>query len=122
LFFVGLRLVIRRTWIAVAVGIAVLTSGVASNARPGDTLWLYAIFQMIAIGLITIAIFRFGLLVTAIMLIVDNIPTAVPFVPHGPAWAAFPGELSAAVVIAVACFGFYAARAGQPLFGTAPES
>jgi hypothetical protein len=52
------------------------------------------------------------------MLLVDNIPTAVPFVAHGPAWAAFPGNVSSALVIAVACFGFYAARAGQPLFGT----
>ena len=28
-----------------------------------------------------------------------------------------PGNLSIALVVALACFGFYAARAGQPLFG-----
>jgi len=38
-------------------------------------------------------------------------------VTHGPSWAALPGNLSIALVVAVACFGFYAARAGQPLFG-----
>ena len=69
------------------------------------------------IGIITFAIFRFGLLVTAVMILVDNIPTAVPIVPHGPSWAALPGNLSIALVVALACFGFYAARAGQPLFG-----
>jgi hypothetical protein len=37
--------------------------------------------------------------------------------PHGPAWAALPGNLSVLLVAAVACFGFYAARAGHPLFG-----
>ena len=117
MFFVGLRLLVRRTSIAVAIGLVVLTSAVMTSARPGDVLWLYVIFQIIAISLITFAIFRFGLLVTAIMLVVDNIPTAVPFVTHGPSWAAFAGHLSAALVIALACFGFYAARAGQPVFG-----
>jgi hypothetical protein len=28
-----------------------------------------------------------------------------------------PGTLSLALVVALACFGFYAARAGQPLLG-----
>jgi hypothetical protein len=32
-------------------------------------------------------------------------------------WAALPGNLSILLVAAIACFGFYAARAGQPLFG-----
>ncbi|PYQ75659.1 MAG: hypothetical protein DMG04_06460 [Acidobacteria bacterium] len=36
---------------------------------------------------------------------------------NGPAWASWPGNLSMAPVAALACFGFYAARAGQPLFG-----
>ena len=74
------------------------------------------IIQFLTIGTITFAIFRFGLLVTAVMIIVDNIPSAVPMMPH-PAWAALPGNLSMLLVVAVACFGFYAARAGQPLLG-----
>jgi hypothetical protein len=41
----------------------------------------------------------------------------VPIVMHGPSWAALPGNLSIALVVALACFGFYAARAGQPLLG-----
>ena len=54
------------------------------------------------------------------MIIVDNIPSAVPIVPHGPSWAALPGNLSLLLVVGIACFGFYAARAGQPLFGELP--
>jgi hypothetical protein len=78
---------------------------------------MHAIIQFLTIGTITFAIFRFGLLVTAVMIIVDNIPSAVPMMPHGPSWAALPGTLSVALVVAIACFGFYEARAGQPLFG-----
>jgi len=117
LVFVGLRLLVRRTWIAVATGIAVLTLVVTNNVRPGDVLWLYALAQLITMGVITLAIFRFGLLVTTVMLFVDNVPSAVPFATSGPAWAALPGQLAIALVVALACFGFYAARAGQPLFG-----
>jgi hypothetical protein len=51
------------------------------------------------------------------MLMVDNIPTAAPMLPHAASWAALPGTLSIALVVALACFGFYAARAGEPLFG-----
>jgi serine/threonine-protein kinase len=117
MLFVGMRLIVRRTWIAVAIGLGVLTIGVVQNVRPGDTLWLYVAFQAIAVAIITFAIFRFGLLVTALALIVDNIPTAVPLLTHGPSWATFPGHASVALVLALAAFGFYAARAGEPLFG-----
>ena len=51
------------------------------------------------------------------MILVDNIPSAVPIVPNDASWAAMPGNLSIALVVALACFGFYAARAGQPLLG-----
>ena len=115
--FVALRLVVRRTWLAVLIGMLVISAAVAGNVQFGHELWLYAISQVLTIGLITFAIFRFGLLVTTVMLIVDNIPTAVPILPHAAAWAALPGNLSIALVVAAACFGFYAARAGQPLFG-----
>jgi hypothetical protein len=120
MLFVGLRLLVRRTWIAVVVGLLVLTAAVTTNVRPGDVLWLYALGQLLTVGVITIAILRFGLLVTAVMLLVDNIPSAGPLVAGGPPWAAMPGNLSIALVVVLACFGFYAARAGQPLFGNAP--
>jgi protein kinase-like protein len=117
MIFVGLRLIVRRTWIAVAVGMTVTTIAVSGNAPFGDILWLYALCQLATIGIITYAIFRFGLLVTAVMMVVDNIPSAVPVLPQAPSWATLPGNLSFAAIVAVAAFGFYAARAGQPLFG-----
>jgi protein kinase-like protein len=115
--FVGLRLIVRRTWIAIAVGMVVVTTAVTGNVAFGQELWLYVVAQLIAIGIITLAIFRFGLLVTAVMLCVDNIVTIAPILPHAAAWAALPGNLSIAVVLAAAAFGFYAARAGHPLLG-----
>jgi Protein kinase domain len=115
--FVGLRLLVRRTWIAVTIGLIVTTIGVMNNAKVGDVLWLYAFWQLITIAVFTFAIFRFGLLVTVVALIVDNIPTAAPIVTHGASWATTPGNLSIVVVLLLTLFGFYAARAGQPLLG-----
>ncbi len=117
LVFVGLRLIMRRTWIAVAVGVLLVTGAVMQNVPTGGVLWVHGVIQLVTIGIITFAIFRFGLLVTTVMILVDNVPTAVPIVTHGPSWAARPGHLSIALVVSLACFGFYAARAGQPLFG-----
>jgi len=71
-----------------------------------------------AIALITFAIFRYGVLVTVVMVLVDNIPSAVPMLDHGPTWATLPGTLSLMLIAGLAAFGFYAARAGQPVLGT----
>jgi Protein kinase domain len=115
--FVGLRLVVRQTWIAVVIGMIVVTAAVTGNVPFGQELWLYVVGQLLAIGIITLAIFRFGLLVTAVALIVDNVVTIAPILPRVAPWAALPGNLSIAVVLAAVGFGFYAARAGQPLLG-----
>jgi hypothetical protein len=117
MLFVGLRLVVRRTWIALAIGVPILTVAVTTNIPHGELLWSYSLGQLVAIALITLAIFRYGLLVAAVGLALENLITAIPFVDRGSGWASQSGDLSIALVIAIACFGFYAARAGQPLLG-----
>jgi len=112
------RLLLRRTWPAalatVALGVVVAGGGV----QPGGIGWLYYVSQLMAIALITFAIFRYGVLVTVVMVLVDNIPSAVPILDHGPAWATLPGTLSLLLIGGLAAFGLYAARAGKPVFGT----
>ena len=110
------RLLVRRTSLAAVLGVAVLIPA-TSGVPPGGVVWLYYSTQAMAIGLIVLAMFRYGLLVSAVMIFVDNIPSAVPIVPNGASWAAMPGHLSIALVVAIACFGFYAARSSQPLLG-----
>jgi protein kinase-like protein len=115
--FVGLRLIVRRTWIAAAIGTLVVTAAVTSNVGFGQDLWVYVVAQLLTIGVITFAIFRFGLLVTTVMIVIDNVATIAPILPHAATWAALPGNLSIGLVVAAAAFAFYAARAGQPLLG-----
>jgi hypothetical protein len=106
-----------RTWLASILGAAILIPAAGGGVPAGGFAPLYYLTQTIAVALVILAIYRYGLLVSAVMVLVDNIPSAVPIVPNGASWASMPGTLSIALVVALACFGFYAARAGQPLLG-----
>ncbi len=114
--FVALRLLVRRTWLAIGIGIMIVAAS-SNSSVSGQPLWIDAIFAVLGISLITYGIFRFGLLVTTVMLLVDNIPSSIPFTGRAAGWATMPGMMSAVLVVALGCFGFYAARTGQPLFG-----
>ncbi|HEX7140144.1 MAG TPA: serine/threonine-protein kinase, partial [Vicinamibacterales bacterium] len=118
LILVVARLVVRRTWLAVGLAALVEVIVAGGGVPAGGVWWVYYLAQLLAIGLINFAIFHYGVLVTALMSVIDNFVSAVPIVTNGPSWAALPGLLSIGLVVGVACFGFYAARAGQPLFGS----
>ena len=72
------RLLLRRTWLAalatVALGVVVAGGGV----QPGGIGWLYYVSQLMAIALITFAIFRYGVLVTVVMMSCGPAITCAP--------------------------------------------
>jgi Protein kinase domain len=117
LVFVALRLLTKRTWPAIAIGIVVVAAASNGTLSPGGNLWIDAVFAVAAMGLITFGIFRFGLLATIVMLAVENLTTTVPFTGHVFHWSATPGIATLALVLALGLFGVRAARTGQPLFG-----
>ena len=43
--------------------------------------------------------------------------SSVPLSLSPSAWWAFAGDIAVVLVVGLVCFGFYAARTGQPLFG-----
>jgi hypothetical protein len=60
---------------------------------------------------------RFGLLTAAITRIVLAICQAVPFTVQVSHWSATASNSTIAAIVALALFGYYASRAGQPLLG-----
>jgi hypothetical protein len=118
LVFVALRLLMKRTWAAVASGIVVVAAASNGTLWPGGIVWIDALFAVAAMGLITFAIFRVGLLATIVTLAVDNLVSTVPFTGHMFHWSATPGIATLVLVLALGVLGFRAARGGQPLFGT----
>ena len=72
-------------------------------------LWIITAFLFVIV--------RFGLLTIVVALAVGNFAGAVPLTPNLSHWSATTSNITVAIVVGIACFGYYAARAGEPLFG-----
>ena len=116
--YVLLRLAFRRTAFAIAAAVVLLAlvqgQQLSSTAAPW---WTTAIYQAMLIGVIATIVVRYGLLVTAVAAAVGNVIFNLPLTYSLSHWTATTSNLSIAVVLGLTLFGFYAARAGQPLFG-----
>ena len=62
-------------------------------------------------------IHRYGLVAAAALLFVDNVITDVPLTTDLGVWWSAPTVLTLSVVLGLLGFAYYAARAGEPLFG-----
>jgi hypothetical protein len=68
------------------------------------------------IALATYVTFRYGLLALAVAIFADNLANSVPLTLHMSAWWAGPSNLTIALLIGLAAFAFYAARAGERMW------
>jgi hypothetical protein len=118
LAYVLLRLAFRRTALAVIASVVVLglvqTTNVLTSAAPT---WIAALNQMVVVTIVVTMVVRYGLLVSVIATAVDGVLESIPLTLSLSHWTATASNLTMALVIGLACFGFYAARAGQPLLG-----
>jgi hypothetical protein len=116
--YVLLRLALRRvSWaIAAAVMLFALVQAqqVVNSTAP---VWMAIAVQVVLITVITTMVVRYGLLVSAVASGVSNILQAVPMTVSLSHWTATTSNLAIAAVFGLTLFGFYASRAGQPLFG-----
>jgi hypothetical protein len=116
--FVLLRLIFRRTSLAIAAWVLLLAVTQAPAVlTSGTSVWIAAAFEASVITVLTIMIVRYGLLVTGVAYAVGNLLNDIPLTLSLSHWTATTSNLTLATVLALTCFGFYAARAGQPLFG-----
>jgi predicted Ser/Thr protein kinase len=118
LSFVLLRLIFRRMPLAIVAWVVVLALFQTSQVlMSGTSIWIAAAFQTCTIAMLTIMVVRHGLLVTAVAFAMGNLLEDIPLTLSLSHWTATTSNVTLATVLAVTCFGFYAARAGQPLFG-----
>jgi hypothetical protein len=116
MIFVVMRLVLKRSWLALGAGILVLVV-VANNGSAVSGSWMDTLNVSMFV-LMTVAIYRSGLVAMATALFVSNIVADLPMTSNLSAWWSTPTTLTVGLLIGLACFAYYAARAGQPLFGT----
>jgi len=116
--YVLLRLILRRTPLAIAALMIVLGFVNAQRVlESGAPVWIAVVYQLLLISTIVFVVVRFGLLVTAVSAAVANILAAIPLTFSMTHWTATTSNLALAVVIGLTMFGFYSSRAGQPLLG-----
>lgn len=116
LLFVVLRLLLRRVWVSVVVGALLLSLTAMNNAGTAGSALIW-FFPLAAGSFLALILVRFGLLAFAVSVFVWSVMTAVPLTLEMTQWWAVPSNWALACVTALALFGFYASRAGQPLFG-----
>jgi serine/threonine-protein kinase len=108
-FLVLMRLLTRRTWIAVAIWVpfAVLFTG-----NGGAEI---ALFTLLSIVTLTI-FFRLGVLGLMVVLGLSGLQVPIPGTLSPSAWYAGPSWLFLAVVVAVAVYGFTVSLGGRRAF------
>jgi len=110
------RLVLRLRWLAILVTMLFLSLTATydmSEAMP----WSLA-FPLTSGTLLTLVAIHYGLLSLVVTWFVWGIITAVPMTLQFSHWRADASNWTLALLVGLTLFGFYASRAGQPLFGT----
>jgi serine/threonine-protein kinase len=117
--FVLLRLLFRRTSLAIAAaGVVLALLQLNDVVSSGTISWLAVSFQAFIVLVVILLVVRYGLLATAVGLFIGNLLDGVPLTIHFASWAGTNSIVVLFVVLGLAAFGFYASRAGQPLLGT----
>lgn len=114
-----LKMLLRRTWIVVAVSVVLILPIAMSGTFAGEQLAIELGISLGGIALVLSVLLRFGLLALVVtfytFLTMEMFPLTIDF-SRPYAGAAMVVVLS---IAAVAAYGFYASRGDEPLFGRA---
>lgn len=72
---------------------------------------------MLTLAIIVMAVKYLGLLATVVLFLVSNIVSSAACTLDTSRWFFFDSLLGLLISITMACYGFYASRGGEPLFG-----
>jgi hypothetical protein len=111
--FFLLRSLLRRSWLAAAMLVALIVFPTAyQSAWPTVT----ASFDLVVISLLLWIVARFGVLAAAIALFVEAFLANLPLTSDFSAWYAGSTWFALVVLVVVALWSFRIALAGRPLF------
>ena len=112
-----LKIVVRREWAAVTVAIA-LFSFTSARGLAHDQAWMINLASVVlTLAIIVLTVRYLGLLATVILFLVDSIVSGAAFTLDTSRWFFADAMLVLLIPVAMACYGFYASRGGEPLLG-----
>jgi hypothetical protein len=110
------RILFRRRWLALVVVMIAFTPIALRGMFPGDTGWLELVFGILILGAVIGAIMRFGLVAGSVALFFHFLTSSVALTWNWSAWYAGATVGTLVSAVAIAAFGYYAARGQEPLF------
>ena len=114
---VAVNLVVRRVWITavVMIGFLMLTGFGSSGEAPPA--WLNILTGVTTVTLVVVMMLRFGLLATFVSFLANFLLNSAPLTFDSSRWFFSTSLTLLLIVAAMAVYGFYASRGGEPLLG-----
>ena len=112
ILFLLLKLLVRKTWIALSLQTLLM---IAIFMGPGDPV-LNFLVNLCFIAIFWWLLFRFGLLSALVLFTVGNLLGELPLTHDFSAWYAGSTWMTLLVIAGLTAWGFYVALAGRPVF------
>jgi hypothetical protein len=112
---VMLRLLFRRVWLSAVA--AVLFFSVTSSVSDAGPPWLRGLLTLAVLAFVVFLVMRFGLLAALTFFSFDTVVGSTVLTLDPSKWFFPASAWMLALGIALAGYGFYAARGGEPLLG-----
>ncbi|MDX2436863.1 MAG: protein kinase, partial [Acidobacteriota bacterium] len=113
LILVILRLLVRRTWLAVAAAFAI---GIGAYWPAYSSPTGYLIFMSLSLGIFILVLFRYGFLSIVVSSAVGALLTGIPITYQVSSWTFGGTVVALALVLGLAIYGLRISLAGRPLF------
>jgi serine/threonine-protein kinase len=112
-----LKMFVKREWVASLLAIALSMLLAVRGIFDGGSALLNGAAALLMVTIIVLTIQRLGLVAMIVLLLVNLITSSAVVTLDSSKWFFGDSILLIAIPIALACYGFYVSRGGEPLFG-----
>jgi hypothetical protein len=121
LLFLILQALLKREWLAALVLVLLIgAQGILAFVGPASSpaaRLVYGAYGLLSAGIVVGVLLRNGLVACIVLTLVQNILVNFPVTLHSQVWYWGTSLFYLLVLSALALFGFWTARGGEPLFG-----
>ena len=114
---VAVKLIVRRAWVSGVLMTLFLVAIDAGDVAQTPPAWVGLTLYVIVVAVIVFVAFRLGLLATVVMFFVQFGLNSAVLTSNSAAWFFSTSVTLLLIMIALAVYGFYASRGGEPLLG-----